>query len=299
MKQEQTSDQGAPIKGGAYFSSFEQMQEPRHQAMQEILRAINTKSAKSLTAALSDAEAKGWDISRLILQDSLDSWFNLGSFLASRANLSYGKLLLSYLDFPGIDLSVQEGQTTSSFRRWMRHYRDKTNQNQEAFDAVKENVRQPISHIYLRQWAEYLPDPKPNKSASRYDEHKAKTYANRHVVAKKIFDKMSNCNVDWTAVDEFGNTVCHVLVESEASETLSSLLPWLKSLGVSMSAKNHDGFTPSDVAQMRLLRNESMGRAKGDQKDVHAFKEVVAQLERDLIAQSTVASQSKMSPRRF
>jgi hypothetical protein len=299
MRHEATADKGAPINGGAYFASYEQMQEPKHQAMQGVLRSLVTKKPKELVATVKAAQASGWDVSRMIIQDSVDSWFTLGSFLASRANLSYGKLMLAYLEIPGVDLSVQEGQTTSSFHRWVRYYNKKNvSTNQEAFDAVKHNVRQPISHIFLRQWAQYLPEKKASTRALKLHEARdERMYADRHEMAKKIFSKMTERNIDWTAIDEYGNTLCHVLVESESSKTLSSLLPWLKSLGVSMSSPNHEGFTPSDTAQLRLSRNASM--SNHDSKDAHEFKEVIAVLERDLIADATAPSQSRRGPRRF
>lgn len=295
MRDEKLANQGAPINGGAYYASIEEMSQPRHQVIQKLLLAMSSKKTKVFASTLKEVEEAGWDISRLVVQDSVGSWYTLGAFLCSRPNQSYGRLCLEYLNYLGVDVKSQEGQTHSSLARWLR--RD-TPGAEQALDAIKENVRQPISHIFMRQWGSYLPEREAPSSATKdYLQYDYKQYVKRQEIAKKIFQKLTDLGVDWTQKDEYGNTLCHVLVEGHSTVALKFLLPWLKTLGVSMSDANADGLFPADVAKLRVERNNAKKYGANDNKEVAAFKEVIAKMESELLSASTPRAASSAPSR--
>lgn len=295
MERVRSSDKSLALRGGAYFTSLSEMNSPRHQAMHALLVAIKKQDPARLVKAMSGAQAAGWDINTLVFQDSLDSWYMLGAYLASQPTLAMGNMLSAYLDFPGVDVSTQEGFTHTKYLA--SHLRAQKS-DPEAFQYVTADTRVPMSHAFLRQWAQHLSPPaKRSSTATDYQHHKAEKYLNLHEVAVDLFGKMSARGADWYALDEHGNGLCHVLIERESSHTLEHLLPWMKSLGVSMSSQNNHGITPSVAAQHRIAR--AIANWEGDEAQLKAFKNTLSILERNLLDETTPAVSVNRPSRRF
>lgn len=297
MNKEPSAAQGAVINGGAYFGSIEEMGTPKNQAVQKLFNALVSKKAKDFSSALREMDAGGWNLNTFVLQDSVSSWFNIGSFLASRSNNSYANLLLTYLDHPGIDVNQQEGRTHNNANKWvLKRVKKHSPSLLGDVDTVRANVRQPLSHIFMRQWAQYLPDPKvlPD-GAKHYEKHEHKKYVKLHANAHKIFNRLNEVGIDWKGLDEDGNSLCHILIESESTHALQFLLPWLKELGLSMTLKNQEGLSPSDVAHVRIARNAAIKKtdvAYWASDNIEDFSSVVSLMEQELLCENTPVAKS-------
>lgn len=297
MNKEPTAAQGSTINGGAYFGSIEELSSPKNQAVQKLLNALVSKKRKDFSKALMEMEAAGWDLNTFVLQDSVDSWFNIGSFLASRSNASYSNLLLTYLDHPGVDVNQQEGMTHNKSNKWaLRIVKRHDPSLMEDVETVRANVRQPLSHIFLRQWAQYLPDPKilPN-DAKHYEKIEHQKYLKLHANAHKIFNRLNEMGLNWKGLDKDGNSLCHVLVEAESTQSLRFLLPWLKGLGLSMTLKNQEGLSPSEVAHVRITRNAALKKANAAYwagGDIQGFSSVISMMEQELLQENTIVAAS-------
>ena len=292
MKRENYSDKGARLGGGGYFSSFDEMQSPRHQAMHALLDALKVKRPKKFIQALDEVRKQGWDINKIVFQDSLDTWCTLGGHLASRDDVLMGRLFSAYLDYPGVDLSGQESLVRIKYMAYHTRQRQK---NPEAFEALQRATRAPLAHVFLRQWAQHLPPvTPPPPGANDYAARNYQKHVELHELANEIFGKMKRMGVDWSAQDEHGNTLAHVLVERESSKTLMFLLPWLKDLGISMSSSNRFGMTPSVTGQMRIARAKARSS-----EDVGGFAETLAILEHDLLQDTTPQAPSTRRSLRF
>lgn len=295
MERVYSSDKSSSLGGGGYFASLEEMNTPRHQSMHALLASIKARNPRKFISALRGVEKAGWDINQVVFQDSLDSWYMLGAYLASQPTLSMGKMFSAYLDYPGVDLASQKASVHLKYRSYYMRGKDAA---PEAFAQVHANTIVPITHAFLRQWAQHLPPPpKLPRDATQYQVSNFNKKKKLHQVATELFEKISAMDPDWRTRDEHGNGLCHVLIERESSYTLDHLLPWLKKLGVSMASNNDAGISPSVAAQYRIARTKANGN--DDQKQLNAFKNTLSILERDLLDEYTPPATSPRPSRRF
>ena len=270
MKERDLKDKAQPFQGGAYFSSLEDRNSPKQTAMRALFKAIDSKSPKTFVAALRAAVEQGWDMNAFIVQTNPDTWATLGAYLSARPSVSYGKLLLGFLDFPGVEVASQLSQPFPRQQSLVDQLRPKNAHPDEPLPGFGV---QPLAISFLRTWGKYL--PVPSKATTQRGSDDPITL--HHLMAQELLSKLNALQVNWAAPDDQGNTALHLLVDRLSSAMLEDVLPILRTLGIPASVKNHRGQTAVDVGLERIER-EAAPATKSNDKEIILFKKTLSHI---------------------
>ena len=284
MRDEWMGDAGRPISGAGHFSSLEDRNKPENVALRNILNSLMCKNIKSFKRSLQEAENVGLDINKIVIQDSLNSWYHLGPYLLSRATMTQAKMFMAYAEYPGVNLLEQQAQTYSS--KLVSIHKKLTEEDRPA-DWEPTNI-QPISHIFIRSWGPYLvPINKQRDSKSEQ---------NRREFAEQTRVFLGNLGVTWLEKDEYNNSLAHILTERAGSFYLKAIKPWLEKINISFTEKNNYNQSPLDFAELRIQRARTPVSQywRYSDEEISQYQEVMAELGREMLQTDTI--QVKSSP---
>ena len=290
MRDEWMGDAGRPISGAGHFSSLEDRNKPENVALRNILNSLMCKNVKLFKRSLQEAENVGLDINKIVIQDSLNSWYHLGPYLLSRATMTQAKMFMAYAEYPGVDLLQQQAQTYSSKLAHMQ----KNRAEDLPADWEPTNI-QPISHVFVRSWGPYL--------VPRHLTRDSKSEQNRREFAEQARVFLSGLGVTWLEKDEHNNSLAHLLVERAGTVYLKAIKPWLQTIGIGFIEKNNYNQSPLDFAELRIQRARApVSRyLQFSEDEIMKYQEVVAELGREVLQENTPQVKSPPSglSRRF